>query len=101
MRGKGIGLADVLEIEPNFLSRHGVRWWAGGSGLFDPTTIATAREQGVETISNLYGSSEFAPFAVSCVEHFGDYHVAQGHVLVEVVDSSGRPLQTRRRAESS
>lgn len=92
VRGKSVGLADVLEIEPAFLSRHGVRWWVGGSGLFDATTIAAARKQGVESISNLYGSSEFAPFAVSCVEHFGDYHVAQGHVLVEVVDSAGRPV---------
>jgi phenylacetate-CoA ligase len=43
-------------------------------------------------VSNLYGSSEVGPFAISCPAAHGDYHVAQGHLLVEVVSPSGAPL---------
>ena len=92
-RGKGVGLADVLGDDPNMLARHGVRWWIGSSGTFEAKDRALAREQGVESVSNLYGASEFGLFAISCTKIPGDYHVAQGHVLVEVVDRSGVPVE--------
>jgi len=92
-RGKGIGLADLLDQNPKFLASHHVRWWVGSSGTFDAETVGRARDQGVEVVSNLYGSSEFALFAISCSETIGGYHVAQGHVLVEVVEQSGKPVQ--------
>lgn len=93
VRGKGIGLQTLLEEDADFLSRHGVRWWIGSSGTFDPDTISSARRQGVEAISNLYGCSEFGLFAISCPSNPGDFHVAQGHVLVEVVDDNGVPVR--------
>jgi phenylacetate-CoA ligase len=93
LRGKGIGLANLLEIDPNFLSRHQVRWWIGSSGTFDAETVSVARQQGVETISNLYGSSEFGLFAISCTDLPTDYHLAQGHVLVEVVNECGEQVE--------
>jgi phenylacetate-CoA ligase len=93
VRGKGIGLQTLLEEDPDFLSRHSVRWWIGSSGTFGPDTIASARCQGVEAISNLYGCSEFGLFAISCPSNPGDFHVAQGHVLVEVVDQDGVPVR--------
>jgi len=92
-RGKGIGLASLLETDPNILSRHRVRWWIGSSGTFDAETISVARQQGVETISNLYGSSEFGLCAISCTDLPTDFHVAQGHVLVEVVNDSGEQVE--------
>jgi phenylacetate-CoA ligase len=95
-RGKGIGLADILEQDPELLARSHVRWWIGSSGTFAAETVAAAKEQGVESVSNLYGSSEFGVFAVSCVRRQGDYHVAQGHVLVEVVDHGGVPVENGR-----
>jgi phenylacetate-CoA ligase len=88
-RGKSVGLQTLLDEDPSFLSRHSVRWWIGSSGTFDPETIVSARRQGVETVTNLYGSSEFGLFASSCPAAPGDYHIAQGHVLVEVVDGFG------------
>lgn len=93
-RGKGVGLADLLEQDPELLERHNVRWWIGSSGTFDAKTIELARQQGVEAICNLYGSSEFAVFAISCLKEPGDYHVAQGNVLVEVVDQFGVPVKS-------
>ena len=93
-RGKGVGLGDLLAQDPNFLARNQVRWWLGSSGTFDAETVERAQAQGVRVITNLYGSSEFALFAVSCTHSKGDYHVSQGHVLVEVVDHSGVPVQT-------
>ena len=87
--GKGAGLATFLEEDDPWLERHGVRWWIGSSGTFDVATVAAARRQGVEAVTNLYGSSEFGLFAVSCSQVPGDFHVSQGHVLVEVVGESG------------
>lgn len=95
-RGKGVGLANLLDDDPNLLARHGVRWWIGSSGTFDGESLALAGEQGVESVSNLYGASEFGLFAISCTKVRGDYHVAQGHVLVEVVDRSGVPVENGR-----
>jgi phenylacetate-CoA ligase len=92
-RGKGIGLADLLEADPTLLSRHRVRWWIGSSGTFKAETISAAQQQGVEVVSNLYGSSEFGLFAISCTAVPTDYHVAQGHVLVEVVNESGEQVE--------
>jgi phenylacetate-CoA ligase len=92
-RGKGIGLVDLLEQDSKFLKRHKVRWWIGSSGTFDQQIVSKACDQGVEIASNLYGSSEFALFAISCPEKDGDFHVAQGHVLAEVVDDSGNAVR--------
>jgi phenylacetate-coenzyme A ligase PaaK-like adenylate-forming protein len=91
-RGKGVGLLDLLDDDPEFLVRNGIRWWMGSSGTFDVETVNRAQDQGVQVVSNLYGSSEFAPFALSCPENPGEFHLAQGHVLAEVVDQSGRPV---------
>jgi len=91
-RGKSAGLADLLDDDPNLLARHGVRWWIGSSGTFDKLTVRLARAHGVESISNLYGSSEFGIFAISCAKRPGEFHISQGHVLVEVIDESGHPV---------
>lgn len=93
VRGKGIGLGDLMELDPDLLARHGVRWWIGSSGTFDAESLAWARAQGVESISNGYGASEFGLFSMSCARNPAHYHAGQGHVLVEVVDSSGALVQ--------
>lgn len=93
-RGKAVGLVNVLGEDSDFLARHGVRWWLGSSGTFDADIVGRARDQGVKVVSNLYGSSEFALFGLSCPENPGDFHVAQGHVLAEVVDEAGIPVET-------
>lgn len=92
-RGKGLGLVDLLKSDPDLLSRHRVRWWIGSSGAFDAEAVSAARQQGVETISNLYGCSEFGLFAISCTDIPTDYHIAQGHVLVEVVNEFGEQVE--------
>jgi phenylacetate-CoA ligase len=92
MRGKGFGLFDLLEQDSKFLRRHKVRWWIGSSGTFGHQSVLRARDQGVEIASNLYGSSEFALFAISCPKKHGEFHIAQGHVLAEVVDGSGNAV---------
>jgi phenylacetate-CoA ligase len=93
-RGKGLGLADLIERDPEFLRRHGVRWWIGSSGTFEAAIVEAARRQGVTRVSNLYGASEFGLFAIMCEQNIGDYHVAQGHVLVEVVDDGGFQVES-------
>jgi len=93
-RGKSIGLVDLLVEDPHFLVRHGVRWWLGSSGTFDSATVERVQEDGVRAVTNLYGASEFGLFAVSCTQNATDFHVAQGHVLVEVVDALGAPVDS-------
>ena len=90
--GKGAGLQTLLEKDPNFLAGHGVRWWIASSGTVDADTRALAALQGVQVVSNLYGSSEFGLFAISCRTNPEDFHIAPGHVLVEVVDRFGAPV---------
>lgn len=91
--GKGVGLANLLDDDPNFLARHGVKWWIGSSRTFESQTIESALRQGLHAVSNLYGASEFGLFAISCPTTSGDFHLGQGHVLVEVVDPSGKPVE--------
>ena len=93
VRGKAIRLDGLLDEDPTILSRYGVRWWIGAAGTFEPETVDRAIDQWVKSISNFYGSSEFAPFALSCSKHLADFHVSQGHVLVEVVDQSGNQVE--------
>jgi hypothetical protein len=92
-RSKGVGLVNMLDQDPGFLVRHGVKWWFGSSGTFGQEIMARARDQGVTSISNLYGSSEFAPFAVSCSVNPEEFHISQGHVLVEIVDEAGKAVE--------
>ena len=92
-RGKGIGLINLLEEDPNYIARRKLRWWFGSSGTFSLDTIKRAHDQGLEVVSNLYGSSEFAPFGISCPDNHGDYHINQGHIYAEVVDQLGQPVK--------
>ena len=48
-------------------------------------------------MTNLYGSSEFGTLAVSCSQNPDEFHLALGHVLVEVVDREGFPVLPGRR----
>ena len=89
VQGKGVGLDGLLSDQPKLIRNHRIKWWIGAAGTFEPGTINRSKEQGVESISNFYGSSEFAPFALSCSINHSEFHISQGHVLVEVVDEHG------------
>ena len=93
-RGKGVGLANLLDEDAGFIERHKLRWWLGSAGTFDPELVNRAKQQGIQAVSNLYGSSEFAPFGLSCLDNPCDYHIAQGHILAEVVDTAGNPVKS-------
>jgi len=93
-RGKAVGLVDLLAGDSDLLARGGIRWWIGSSGTFGDENRILMRKQGVESVSNLYGSSEVGLFAISCARFPGDFHLAQGHVLAEVIDESGAPVQS-------
>src|SRR5882724_1230429 len=89
VRGKSVGIDTLLDQESGLFNRNAVRWWIGSSGTFGPEIVNQARAHGIIAISNLYGSSEFAVFAISCAVHPSDFHVSEGYVLVEVVDEAG------------
>src|SRR5262245_38321313 len=93
IRGKSVGIDMLLDQERGLFDRNKVRWWIGSSGTFDPEVVNQARAHGISAISNLYGSSEFAVFAISCAVHPTDFHVSHGYVLVEVVDDAGAPVR--------
>jgi phenylacetate-CoA ligase len=93
IRGKSVGIDTLLEKEPSLFERNQVRWWIGSSGTFDLEVVNQARAHGITAISNLYGSSEFAVFAISCAVHPSDFHVSHGYILVEIVDEAGAPVR--------
>ncbi|MDB4962101.1 MAG: hypothetical protein JWP01_2100 [Myxococcales bacterium] len=99
MRGKAVGMVALLAEDPSLLARHAVRWvlgsaWVGAMNQEDARLTTQLRDQGVEVVSRLYGCSEVAPFSVSCTVDHDDMHVAEGHVLVEVVDATGTQVRS-------
>jgi phenylacetate-CoA ligase len=93
IRGKSVGIDTLFNQESQLFEPGKLRWWIGSSGTFDPEVVNQAQARGITAISNLYGSSEFAVFAISCAAHPTDFHVSQGYVLVEVVDEAGAPVR--------
>src|ERR1700741_3764135 len=93
IQGKSVGIDTLLDNERNLFERNKVRWWIGSSGTFSPEIVNQARAHGITAISNLYGSSEFAVFAISCAVHPSHFHVSRGYVLVEGVDEAGAPVR--------
>jgi phenylacetate-coenzyme A ligase PaaK-like adenylate-forming protein len=91
-----MGLVDLLAAEPDFLARNGVLWWMGSIGTFEPALTKAACASDVAAITNLNGSCEFALFAVSCPCRPEEFQLAQGYVLIEVVDDEGRPVASGR-----
>lgn len=88
----GVAMRDIIANDAETFAACGARWWIGSSGTFSAEVIDQARELGIEAITNLFGCSEFGNMAVSCPVHWGHFHLAQGHVLVELVDPSGEPV---------
>lgn len=91
--GKGVGLIDLLDEDPDLLTRKKIRWWLGSSGSFSAESVARAKENGVESVTNLFGSSDIGIFSISCPAVAADFHVVQGSILVEIVDGSGAPVE--------
>lgn len=95
--GKGGSLEDLLAEDPQFLARLGIRSLFVSSTQLRPDLLEEVREQGVTNIVNFYGSTEAPPAAVSCEVDPTAFHLAQGHVLVEVVHASGRHVASGER----
>lgn len=93
----GRTVEDLLQQDHEFFARYGIRWWLGSSSTFTEEIRETARRQGVQSITNLYGSSEFGTLAVSCRQTPEEFHLALGHVLVEVVDHQGFSVRSGER----
>ncbi|BAC91103.1 phenylacetate--CoA ligase family protein [Gloeobacter violaceus] len=91
LKKSGKTVEDLLRHEPELFRRHGIRWWIGSSSTFTPELREHACEQGA-TVTNLYGSSEFGTLGIACREHPEEFHLALGHVYVEIVDVRGRPV---------
>ena len=92
LRKSGLAVRELLDIEPDFFSRSEIRWWIGSSTTFSEEIRHLASEQGVLSVTNLCGSSEFGLFAVSCPQNPQEFHLGLGHVFVEVVDENGNAV---------
>jgi phenylacetate-CoA ligase len=95
--GKGGSLEDLLAEDPSFLARLGIQTLLVSSTRLRADLLQELREQGVTNIVNFYGSTEGPPAAVSCEEDPTAFHLAQGHVLVEIVDADGRHVKSGER----
>ncbi len=95
--GKGGSLEDLFALDPNFLSRLGIRALLVSSTQLEHEVLQEVREQGVVTVINFYGSTEAPPAAVSCEIDPTSFHLTQGHVLVEVTGFDGRQVRSGER----
>jgi phenylacetate-CoA ligase len=89
LKKSGRAVEDLLRHDGDFFARYGIRWWLGSSSTFTAEVRETAVRQGVRAVTNLYGSSEFGTLAVSCRARPEEFHLAFGHVFVEVVGADG------------
>lgn len=90
--GKGGSMEDLLAVDPSFLRRLGIRALIVSSTPLERDLLEEVREQGVEAIVNFYGSTEAPPAAASCEADPTMFHLAEGHVLVEVIGADGRQV---------
>jgi phenylacetate-CoA ligase len=95
--GKGGSLEDLLAVDPNLLARLNVRALLVSSTRLEADLLDEVREQGVRSIVNFYGSTEGPPAAISCEIDPGVFHLAQGHVLIEIVDERGNHVDSGQR----
>lgn len=93
----GRTVEDLLKFDSRFFEGCGIQWWIGSSTTFTPQVRDIARSQGVQGVTNLYGSSEFGMLGVSCAVQPQQFHLLLGHVLVEVVDDKGDPVSSGQR----
>jgi len=95
--GKGGSLEDFLAIDPNFISRIGIKHlWVSSTNL-DKSLLKELKSLGVESITNFYGSTESMPVAISCSADPLSFHMCQGHVLLEVLDDNGKHVKSGKR----
>lgn len=87
--GKGGSLEDFLAIDPNFISRLGIKNLFISSTGLDKNLHNELKELGVERIINFYGSTEAMPTAISCSAHVNMLHICNGQNFLEVVDQNG------------
>jgi phenylacetate-coenzyme A ligase PaaK-like adenylate-forming protein len=97
LRKSGRTIEDLLKWDAEFFAHSGIKWWIGSSSTFTARARENARDQGVLAVTNLYGSSEFGIFSVSCCAHPEQFHLLLGHVFVEVVDDNGLPVRSGQR----
>lgn len=95
--GKGGSLEDLLAIDPNFISRIGIKHVWVSSTLLDKDLAKELRSLGVETIVNFYGSTESMPNAISCLDNPHTFHLCQGHIFLEVLDENGKHVENGKR----
>lgn len=92
--GKGGSLEDFLGIDPNFISRLGIKHLWVSSTALEKDLIKELKSLGVETIVNFYGSTESMPNAISCSADPQSFHMCQGHVFLEVLDDNGKHVES-------
>jgi phenylacetate-CoA ligase len=94
---RGQTVVELLQQQRQFFSEYGIQWWLGSRNLFTEEVRKIATEQGVVSVTNLYGTSEFGTLGVSCRSRPEEYHLALGNVFVEVVDKEGLPVMSGER----
>lgn len=92
--GKGGSLEDFLAIDPDFIPRIGIKTLIVSSTALDKDLLEELHDLGVETIANLYGSTEALPTGISCSHDVSGFHLCQGHIFLEVVDDSGKHVRS-------
>jgi phenylacetate-CoA ligase len=90
----GKTVKSLLAHRPRFFEELGIRWWLGSTSTLTPESRRIAADQGVQGITNLFGSAEFGALAVSCWAQPLQYHIGLGHAIVEIVDDQGAHVRS-------
>jgi phenylacetate-CoA ligase len=90
---KGRSIEDLLVADASFLSRIGIKAVMVSSTGLDSDVVDEMKEQGVQHIINLYGSTEAFPSAISCEKNPLTFHLCQGPNLTEVVGPDGKGVK--------
>jgi phenylacetate-CoA ligase len=94
---KGGSLEDLLVEEAGFLARLGIKAIMVSSTALERDLLEEIKQQGVEHVVNLYGSTEAFPSAVSCEVNPLIFHLCQGPNLTEVVGPDGKHVKNGER----
>ena len=96
---KGGSLEDLLAASPHFLRELGIHTLWVSSTELTAELLAEVEELGVKQVVNFYGGSEALPTAISCGVDPLSFHLAEGHVFVEVLGEEGKPVASGERGQ--
>lgn len=93
-----VGYTSPLETLAEWILEHGPLKWRPGSVITAAEMLSDRQRATIERafgapVFHTYGCREFMLIGAECEQHRG-YHASDDHLVVEVADDAGRPLES-------